>query len=118
MRKQDLDIYAKQIGARIKGLRMHLDMTQDQLAEMVGTNARQIWRWESGENVPRADILGFIAVALGVSSDFLLGLKDLFLQEDPSKIEGDVIRHLRNGDKLRAIETIINNTFSPYGDDE
>jgi transcriptional regulator with XRE-family HTH domain len=112
MDDKDLDNYVKQIARRIKDARTFLGMTQEELGEMVGTNARQIWRWESGENVPKADVFGLIASALGISSDFLLGIKDIFLSDEPSRIEGLIIHSLRNGDKLGAITTIINNNFA------
>lgn len=37
------------IGENIRGLRKQKDITQEQLAEMLGVSCQSVSRWESGE---------------------------------------------------------------------
>jgi len=57
----------KRIGARIKELRRQAGLTQEQLAERVGLDARHLSRLEVGRNFPSLDSLERIAVALNVA---------------------------------------------------
>lgn len=65
------------IGQRIRHRRRMLDITQEELAEMVGVNQRQVWKYESDGAVPRGDTLRSLAQALHTSTDYLLGLSDI-----------------------------------------
>ena len=40
-------------GRRVRALRAHLDMTQDELAEELGTRQQTISEWETGKYQPR-----------------------------------------------------------------
>ncbi len=94
-------------GQRLKELRQKHNHTQGSLADLMNTNARQIWRWESGENTPDSDSLAMLAKVLEVSADYLLGLTD-----EPSRSAGlsddeiQVIRAMRRGDGMEAIRVI------------
>lgn len=61
---------------RLKLARIEVNHTQESLAEFLGIDTRQIWRYENGETEPKADTVARIAGALNVSSDYLLGLTD------------------------------------------
>ena len=61
---------------RIKERRKALGLSQDELAEMAGTNQGQISRYENGESIPMADVLEALARGLDCSADWLLGLTD------------------------------------------
>ena len=52
------------IGARIEARRKVLGMTQEELAAAIGTNQKQISRWENGDNSPTAESIEAIAAAL------------------------------------------------------
>lgn len=67
-------------GRRITDRRQRLKMSQEELADLAGTNQKQISRYERGENVPSAEMLISLARALETTADFLLGLTD-----DPSR---------------------------------
>ena len=106
---QPMDIITpdgESIGYRIKLQRKYRDMTQEELALIIGTNARQVWRWENGDHIPRADMLAVIAQALGTSTDYLLGIQARWNIENLSHDELTVIHKLRGGDKLGAINYI------------
>lgn len=99
-------------GQRLKELRIKQGHTQESLAELIGADNRQVWRWESGKYAPSADMLINLAQALNTTADYLLGLTD-----DPSPLRGDglkateqrVISAMRRGDIRAAILAILTN---------
>lgn len=60
------------IGDRIKELRNQLDLTQSDLAELVGLTYIQIGRYEKNKSNPSADVLQKLAVALHTTTDYLM----------------------------------------------
>jgi transcriptional regulator with XRE-family HTH domain len=65
-------------GARIKGRRIALKISQTKLAEAVGVRFQQVQKYESGANRVSASRLLMIAETLGVSiSYFFQGLDNL-----------------------------------------
>jgi len=96
---------------RIKEIREQLGLTQDELAERVGAETLQIWRWENNKNKPSADWIINLAEALSVSADYLLGLSD---EPNPSNMtvlssrERAAIAAWRRGEQLEAVKVIIN----------
>jgi len=61
---------------RLRDTRLKNDLTQEQLAQKLGTDVKQISRWESGKFSPNLETLVQIASVLNVSADYLLGLTD------------------------------------------
>lgn len=60
------------LGDRIKQLRTEAGWSQGELADKVGTDARQISRYENGRITPSLDALARIAETLNVSLDHLV----------------------------------------------
>jgi transcriptional regulator with XRE-family HTH domain len=60
------------LGERIKELRKEAGWSQGELADKVGTDARQISRYENGRITPSLDVVARIAEALNVSVDHLV----------------------------------------------
>lgn len=58
--------------ARLVELRKQKGLTQQQLAELVGVHTQQLKRYEGGISQPTFDVIRNMAMALGVSSDYLL----------------------------------------------
>lgn len=100
-------------GSRLKTARLKANHTQASLAEMMNTDARQIWRWENSENVPNGDVVKKLAITLQVSSDYLLGITS-----DPSPVPFDpvnltpkeraALNAWRHGDIVGAIKMMVN----------
>jgi transcriptional regulator with XRE-family HTH domain len=97
---------------RIKKRRTQLKMSQERLADLVGTSQKQISRYETGENDPTGDVLASLARAMKTSTDWLVGLTD-----DPtipgehdelSPDERQIISALRRGDRMEAARIILN----------
>jgi len=62
----------KAFGARLKALRKQKGWAQKELAAQVEIRFQQLNKYESGLNIPPAEMLIKLADALGVSVDFLL----------------------------------------------
>jgi len=59
-------------GKRLKKARQEKGVSQTELGKTVGVHYTQIGRYESKGVTPSGEVLSKIAVALGVSSDFLI----------------------------------------------
>lgn len=97
---------------RLKETRLKNHLTQEELAEKLGTDKVQISRWESGRVIPRSEALIELSSILGVSVDYLLGLSDeptIRVRVDNLTIEEmAVITALRRGDDKEAMKIIAN----------
>jgi transcriptional regulator with XRE-family HTH domain len=60
-------------GERLALARQQAGLTQQQLAEKLGTRQRVITHWEREQVALRADQLAALADALGVTTDYLVG---------------------------------------------
>lgn len=96
-------------GKRIRDLRILRGHTQESLAEILGSDSRQVWRWENDKTRPSVDAITKLAVILETSTDYLLGLT-----ENPNKPdenlkpdERTLLNALRLGETLRAIKMIV-----------
>ena len=88
-----MDINYELLGKNIRKLRTSADMTQRQLAELVGVTDRHIGQVEAGKNVPSLSVTVAIANALNVGVDQLLygdleNREDYFIKELNSLTEG------------------------------
>lgn len=64
------------LGQRIRELRTEKELTQPQLAVLVGVSNGIISAWENNVNEPKATYIKKLAAVLGVTTDFLLGNND------------------------------------------
>lgn len=62
---------------RLKDLREDHDLSQKEIAELLGTNQQQISRWETGTQMMGVDKYVILARYYNVSVDYLLGLTDI-----------------------------------------
>lgn len=67
---------AKLLGKRINEQRKKMNITQEQLAEMLGKSVPLVYYYSSGKRVPPPETLYKLSKILKVSSDYLLGLSD------------------------------------------
>ena len=63
----------KGLGEKINALRLEKGLTQPQLAKLVGVTSGMISIWENDINEPKASNLKALALALGVTTDYLVG---------------------------------------------
>ena len=64
------------IGERIFELRKERNLSQAQLGNAIGVNARAVSYWEQKVNEPKASYIFALFKFFGVSADYLLGLED------------------------------------------
>ena len=60
------------LGEHVKELRKEMGWSQSELADKVGTDARQVSRYENGRITPSLDVLVRIAEVFNVSLDYLV----------------------------------------------
>lgn len=60
------------IGTKIATLRKQKDITQEEMANAIGTSAQAISKWERGKNYPDIELLPIIADFFGTTIDNLL----------------------------------------------
>ncbi len=61
------------IGSRLKQLRVNQNLRQEQVADMIGVNKKQISAYENDSRQPSYDILMRLAALYHVSTDYILG---------------------------------------------
>ncbi len=87
-----------ELGNRLRQMRKNRNLTQRQLAELVGVTHSVISCYEMGDRTPSPDILRKLAATLHVTSDYLLGI------ERGASID---VTGLDEEDRL-AVQTIVN----------
>lgn len=58
---------------RIRELRQKKELSQEELARLLGVDRSAVAKWETGSNLPRAEKLMMLATIFGCSLDELLG---------------------------------------------
>lgn len=64
-----------EFGNRLRQLRKDRKLTQQQLAELIGVKNGVISFYELGDRIPSPEVLRKLALALHVTSDYLLGIE-------------------------------------------
>lgn len=64
-----------EFGERLRQLRKERNLTQQQLAELIGVKNGVISFYELGDRIPSPAVLRKLALALHVTSDYLLGIE-------------------------------------------
>lgn len=79
----------KELGGRISACRQNRNMTQEELAGRLGITPQALSKWERGVSLPDVSMLAELSGLLGVSADYLLGLKP---REDGEEDAGSIVR--------------------------
>jgi transcriptional regulator with XRE-family HTH domain len=66
----------QKLNDRIKILRKSIDITQEQLAEIVGVSPQAVSRWECGTTSPDITLLPRLAEIFKITVDELLGVNE------------------------------------------
>lgn len=64
-----------EFGEKLRRLRKEKNLTQKQLADLIGVKHSVISFYEVGDRVPSPEVIKKLAAALHVSSDYLLGIE-------------------------------------------
>jgi transcriptional regulator with XRE-family HTH domain len=95
--------------ARLRQARNEKGLSLDELARRTRISKNQLFRYEKGLNDPASSLLAILALELGVSADFLLGLTDDikgYLGDALTSDEEQMLSAYRTGD-TRAIFEIV-----------
>ncbi|MDT2848801.1 XRE family transcriptional regulator [Vagococcus carniphilus] len=97
-----------EIGDRIKELRERKNLTQSELAEMLGFKTyTTVSKWESNDNYPKGRDLKKLSEIFNVSSDYLLGLTaDNLLTKVVDFIKIPILGTITCGEPILAEENI------------
>lgn len=91
--------------------RLSQELSQDELANLVGVPARKIQRYEAGDSLPSPEILGRLAETLDVTPDYLLELVDdphgHLAYEDLSWMERRLMDALDDPEKGPVLEFLM-----------
>ncbi len=91
--KKDVNPFKKEIGARIRQLRKHLQLTQVEMVVNFRTGRAHYSRMESGEIFPGPEILKFLREHFNVSLDWLiLGKGEMFLDQPLNDVKSGPVR--------------------------
>jgi transcriptional regulator with XRE-family HTH domain len=111
-----LDLGISPLGPRLAKLRKLRGFSQYTLADHMGISRKQIADYERGIAHPNDEMIIRLAVTLKVSTDMLLGLKDIELPDESPSIR--FTKRLRDLEKLpetkkRAIIKILDEFARP-----
>lgn len=69
------------LGENLKKFRLQRELTQEQLADILGVSAQAVSRWENGTTYPDITLLPTIASYFGVTLDELMGMEEFKSEE-------------------------------------
>lgn len=75
--------------SRLKMLREKHDLSQEQLAELIGTSQHQVSKYERGKNDPTSTVVDKVADVFNTTTDFVLGRTDN--PDRPMRGESDLL---------------------------
>lgn len=102
------------IGKNIANLRKAKNMTQEELAEIIGVSAQAVSKWENGANLPDTMLLPVIAGTFGVTIDALFGTSAEAAIVPFDDIPDAVSKNIRN----MLFAQFDNPSDCPHADDE
>ena len=101
------------IGQRIKSLREQRDLTQEQLAKVLGVTDGSVSNWENGTKTPRMGMFQSIADYFGVKVSYLLGNEEWFdvfsipgIEPPPKTVKKPLLGTIACGEPILAAENI------------
>lgn len=94
------------LGNHIRANRRHMNLTQEQLAEKLGTSPQAVSRWENGTTYPDLELLPVIASFFGVSVDTLLGCTEEEKKAQCDKFTNELNTAIHEKDIEKLIDTL------------
>jgi transcriptional regulator with XRE-family HTH domain len=88
------DLVTMDFAHRLVAARKRAGLTQQALADRIGTHVTQIRRYEAGTSTPTLDVLRNIAIGLSVTIDSLVFGDDERGPQDELRLAFEAIQHL------------------------
>lgn len=85
------------IGSKIKTLRRAKELTQEELAEVLGVSSKAVSQWECGRTAPDISQLPVLCNFFEVTADELLGIDVSRKTAERDKIIAEVMALSKNG---------------------
>lgn len=98
-------------GRHISELLKDRNMTQKQLAELVGVTESALSHYIKGDRIPSGDILANIACALNTTANYILGKEDILDFSNVKRILARNKNEMTNQEKAELINLL-------FGDDK
>ena len=105
------------IAENIKALRKNLDMTQEEVAAIIGVSPQSVSKWERGDTYPDITLLPSLANLYKVSVDALIGMDKINAAQARTAIFIKGQKCLREGDNSGAA-TVFEEALKLYPNDE
>jgi len=102
----------KQLGAKIKRLRLKHDLTQDELAEKMGLATRTLCGIENGENFVKSDTLERFCEVFGISCSELFAFDHIRPQEELVEEVISDLKNLHDRTKIEAVYKLVKSVLS------
>ncbi|MDE5576693.1 MAG: helix-turn-helix domain-containing protein [Oscillospiraceae bacterium] len=98
------------IGENLKKQRKLRELTQEQLADILGVSFQAVSKWERGEAYPDIELLPTIAEYFGITTDELMGMKEIRDSSEADKILDTVHENSVKGnieENLKILEEAV-----------
>ena len=92
------------LGNNIKSLRIFKKMTQEELAELLGTTSKSVSRWEQSLTYPDITLLPLIANIFEVTVDELLGVESIKQDEYVKDLNKQANQYAMNNDYVSELK--------------
>ncbi len=99
--------------ARLIALRKERGLTQQQMADSIGIHVNSVKKYESGQAQPSLDVLKKIALALNVSTDFLLFEEHERGPSDELALQFEAVSQLP-GEEQRVVMEVLESLIIKY----
>ena len=104
------------LGRKMKKLRTSRNMSQNQLAALLGVSGKCISRYEKNQSEPRIDLILKMCEIFNVDANYLLGIKNVYRAKNVviTKQDFEILDNYHKlNDDMRHIVDCIFNTNKP-----
>lgn len=101
------------LAARLIALRKERGLTQQQMADSIGIHVNSLKKYESGQAQPSLNVLKKIALALNVSTDFLLFEEHERGPSDELALQFEAVSQLP-GEEQRVVMEVLESLIIKY----
>ena len=105
------------IAENLKALRKGKDLTQEEVAEMLGVSPQSVSKWERGDNLPDITLLPAIANLYKISVDTLIGMDKINDRQTRNNVFTTAHNHIRSGDITTAAQ-VYSEALKTFPNDE